>query len=190
MVTDKVTEITYVEPKSTNYQQPNQKIAQINDAISNAMGLPPVSRNTSYASALMSGSFAMLQALSVADIIKAQLEAVLRKSIVVKFGKKYEDYLDNLRIRLRLILEKDKTEIMRQVAIMRQTNCFTDTEIRAEWGLPPLTVEQKADIYEMGPPQGTAVGTNSIEDTIVATEKTRNTTWPDYESERKRTTQR
>lgn len=190
MVTDKNTEITYVEPRSTNYQQPNQKMAQINDALSNAIGLPPVSRNTSYASALMSGSFAMLQALSISDIIKVQFEQIMRKSLQVKFGKKFEPYLENLRIRLRLILEKDKTEIMRQVAIMRQTRNFTPTEIRAEWGLPPLTEEQKAEIYEAGESDVTAPGTNSIDDTIVAVEKTRNTTWPDYPSEKKRTTQR
>jgi len=190
MVTDKNTEIEYVEPKSTNYQQPNQKIAQINDAISNAMGLPPVSRNTSYASALMSGSFAILQALSVADIIKTQLEGVLRKSIQVKFGRRYDEVLNNLNIRLRLILEKDKTEIMRQVAIMRQSRCFTRTEIRAEWGLPSLSEDQKAEIDEMEPVDNTAPGTSSIEDTIIATEKTRNTVWPDYPSEKKRTTQR
>jgi hypothetical protein len=190
MVTDKNTEISYVEPQSTNYQQPNQKIAQINDALSNAMGLPPVSRSTSYASALMSGSFAMLQALSVADIIKIQFEQIMRKSLQVKFGKRFEPYLENLRIRLRLILEKDKTEIMRQIAIMRQTNDFTPTEIRAEWGLPPLTNEQKAEIYESGQADVTAPGTNSIADTTVAIEKTRNTTWPEYPSEKKRTTQR
>jgi len=190
MVTDKNTEIGYVEPKSTNYQQPNQKMAQINDALSNAMGLPPVSRSTSYASALMSGSFAILQALSIADIIKLQFEQIMRKSIQVKFGKRYNDYLDGLRIRLRLILEKDKTEIMRQIAIMRQSRCFTSSEIRAEWGMPPLTDAQKAEIYEMGPAEQTAPGTSSIEDTIVATEKTRNTTWPEYPSEKKRTTQR
>lgn len=190
MVTDKNTEISYVEPKSTNYTQPNQKIAQINDALSNAMGLPPVSRNTSYASALMSGSFAMLQALSIADIIKKQFEDIMRKSLRVKYGQKFDPYLDNLRIRLRLILEKDKTEIMRQIAIMRQSRCFTPTEIRSEWGLPPLTDDQKAEIYEAGEPEITEPGTSSIEDTIVATEKTKNTFWPEYPSEKKRTTQR
>lgn len=189
MVTDMNTQISYMEPKSTNYQQPNQKISQINEAISNAMGLPAITQRASYASALMSGSFAMLQAISIADIIRVQFEQILRKSIQVKFGKRYDEYLDNLKIRLRLILEKDKTEIMRQVAIMTQSRCFTPTEIRNEWGLPPLTDAQKAEIYEMIPIGGTAPGTSTVADTVVNTKKTRNTTWPQYPSEDVRTTQ-
>jgi len=190
MVTDKATEIEYVEPKSTNYQQPNEKLSQINEALSNAMGIPAITQRASYASALMSGSFTVLQALSIADIIRVQFEQVLRKSVQVKFGKRFDKQLDKLRIRLRLILEKDKTEIMRQVAIMTQTRCFTPTEIRAEWGLPPLTDDQKAEIYEAAPVSNTAPGTNSIEDTNVATEKTRFTTWPTYPSERNKTPQK
>lgn len=190
MVTDKNTEISYVEPKSTNYQQPNEKMAQINEALSNAMGIPAITQRASYASALMSGSFTVLQALSIADIIRVQFEQILRKSVQVKFGKRFDEHLDKLKIRLRLILEKDKTEIMRQVAIMRQSQCFTPTEIRAEWGLPPLSDDQKAEIYESGPPTNTAPGTNSIEDTNVATQKTRYTVWPEYPSEKSKTPQK
>jgi hypothetical protein len=186
IVTDNKTEVGYIEPKSTNYQQPNQKISQINEAISNAMGLPPVSKDTSYASSLMTGSFAILQAISIAKIIKRGMELVIKKHIQVKYGVKFDDLIDKVKIRLRLILEKDKSEVMRQIAIMADTNDFTSSEIRAEWGLLPLTDEDKADIAEMKllkPKSGGNLATSTIGDVSADAKKTRFTTWPDYPSE-------
>jgi len=186
LVTDKLTEVEYLEPKSTNYQQPNLKIAQINEAISNAIGLPPVARDTTYASSLMSGSFAILQALSIAEIIKTGLEVVLRKSIKVKHGEKYPDeLLEKLRVRLRLILEKDKSEIMRQIAVMVESRLFTPTEIRAEWGLLSLTENQKMEIAEMVPMGKSGKETTTTEEVIEDFKKTkRGGEWPEYDSEK------
>ena len=186
IVTDKNTEIEYVEPKSTNYQLPNQKIAQINEAISNAIGLPPVAKDTTYASALISGSFAILQAVSIAEIISAKLEEVLKIHITTRYGKKFADKLDKLRIRLRLILEKDRTEIMRQIAVMVESRSFTPTEIRAEWGAPPLTRSQKFEISEMYPPktQSRPGAIQSLDDVVTDVARKRWTTWPEYPSDR------
>ncbi len=139
-ITDAVTRIGFVEPKSTNYQSPNEKLRQINEGIANALGMAPVMRDQSYASALMSGSFAMMSSESIAKIIRRQLLKVLRKSIQIKYGPRFNEVdLAKLNIRIRLILEKDRTEVMRQIAIMDDSGKFTPTEIRAEWGKEPLT---------------------------------------------------
>lgn len=150
-VTDNKTEITYVEPKSTNYQAPNEKIAQINESISNCLGLAPIIRDQSFAAALISGSFAVMQALSIAKIAARSLEQVLRKSIEVQYGPRFnEQDRKKIKLRLRLVLEKDRSEVMRQIAIMVDANSvmptFTPTEIRNEWGLEALSTEQVEEI--------------------------------------------
>lgn len=183
VVTDKGTDISYLEPKSTNYQAPNKKLAQINEALSNAMGLPPVARDTSFASSLMSGSFAILQALSIADIVKTGFEKAMRKSIFIQYGERYKDLLPKLKIRLKLILEKDKSEIMRQIAIMVESRCFTPTEIRDEWGLEPLTDDQWAEIYEMVKMGESARGTSTIAETVEDARRGKRI-WPIYPSEK------
>jgi len=192
-VTDANTEITFVEPKSTNYQAPNEKIAQINESISNCLGLSPVVRQQSFASALMSGSFAVLQALSIAKIAVKGLERVLRKSLEVQFGPRFtERELRKVKLRLRLILEKDRSEVMRQIAIMIDANTvmptFTPTEIREEWGKEALTESQIAEIVQNM--QYGAKGTGrsptikSIKDDEKRTVRNKGDNWPNYDSEK------
>jgi len=192
-VTDANTEITFVEPKSTNYQAPNEKIAQINESISNCLGLSPVVRQQSFASALMSGSFAVLQALSIAKIAAKGLEKVLRKSLEVQFGPRFvERDLRKVKLRLRLILEKDRSEVMRQIAIMIDANTvmptFTPTEIREEWGKEALTESQIAEIVQnmqygaKGTGRSPTIG--SIIDDEKRTVRNKGDNWPNYDSEK------
>lgn len=192
-VTDSNTEITFVEPKSTNYQAPNEKIAQINESISNCLGLSPVVRQQSFASALMSGSFAVLQALSIAKIAAKGLENVLRRSLEVQFGPRFDERdRRKVKIRLRLILEKDRSEVMRQIAIMVDANnvmpTFTPTEIREEWGKEALTESQLEEIVNaMKHGQSGKTNVPSIEEVVANVKKrSRNPQegWPDYDSER------
>lgn len=194
-VTDMNTKIGYVEPKSTNYQAPNEKIAQINDSISNCLGLSPVTRQQSFAGALMSGSFAVLMALSISKIAAKGLEKVIRKSLAVQFGPRFtERDLRKVKVRLRLILEKDRSEVMRQIAIMVDANrmmpTFTPTEIREEWGKEALTESQFNEIvrYMQYGEKGLDVGSTISQ--IVKDEKrvvrNRPENWPDYESEKGR----
>ena len=139
-ITDAITQIGFVEPKSTNYQSPNEKLRQINEGIANALGMAPIMRDQSFAGAVMSGSFAMLNVESIAKIIRRGMLKILRHSIRVKYGPRFADEdLMKLKMRIKLILEKDKTEVMRQIAIMDDSGKFTPTEIRAEWGKEPLT---------------------------------------------------
>lgn len=192
-VTDAGTEITYVEPKSTNYMAPNEKIAQINESISNCLGLSPVVRQQSFASALMSGSFAVLQALSIAKIAAKGLEKVLRKSLEVQFGPRFKERdRRKVKIRLRLILEKDRSEVMRQIAVMADVNrvmpTFTPTEIREEWGKEALTESQLKEIVEYLQYGTGGTGRTPTIDRIVADEKRtvrdRPQNWPEYPSEK------
>jgi len=193
-VTDSLTQIGFVEPTSTNYQAPNEKIAQINESISNCLGLSPVVRQQSFASALMSGSFAVLQALSIAKIAAKGLEKVLRKSLAVQFGPRFNERdLRKVKLRLRLILEKDRTEVMRQIAIMVDANqsmpTFTPTEIREEWGKEALTETQFNEIvqYMQYGSRGAGTGRSPTIESIVADEKKivrdRASNWPTYPSE-------
>lgn len=192
-VTDKNTDILYVEPKSTNYQAPNEKIAQINESISNCLGLSPVVKQQSFASALMAGSFAVLQALSIAKIGVKGLEKVLRKSLKIQFGPRFSDReLRKVKIRLRLILEKDRSEVMRQIAIMVASNeimpTFTPTEIREEWGKEALTETQFNEIVEYMNYGKISKSIGSSISQVVKDEKrvvrNRPENWPEYESEK------
>jgi len=191
-VTDLNTKIGYVEPKSTNYQAPNEKIAQINESISNCLGLSPVVKQQSFASALMAGSFAVLQALSIAKIGVKGLEKVLRKSLAIQFGPRFSERdLRKVKIRLRLILEKDRSEVMRQIAIMVDANqvmpTFTPTEIREEWGKEALTETQLGEIIEYMNYGKVGAGISSTIGRIVKDEKrvvrNRPENWPHYPSE-------
>ena len=193
-VTDKNTEIGYVEPKSTNYQAPNEKVAQINESLSNCLGLTPVVRQQSFAAALMSGSFAVLQAVSLAEIARRGLEAVLRRSLEVQYGPRFKERdRRKIKIRQRLILEKDRSEVMRQIAIMIDANTvmptFTPTEIRREWGYEPLTPDEVDEIIDyMSLAKGEPTGRVRTIRQIIEKEKeivrNRPANWPEYESER------
>jgi len=146
-VTDTNTSIEYVEPRSTNYQAPNDKIKQINESIANCLGIGPVMRNQNFAGAMMSSAFEMMQALSISEIISTGFEAIIRRSLEVEFGPRFkEKELRRIKIRRKLIFEKDKTEMMRQIAIMSETGKFTATEIREAAGYEAMTPSQQEEI--------------------------------------------
>jgi len=47
-----------------------------------------------------------------------------------------------------LILDRDRTELAKMVAVLTAAKVFTPNEIRAIWGLDPMTEQQSEDIIE------------------------------------------
>jgi hypothetical protein len=142
-ITDQNTEITYVEPRTATYSDPNLLISQQNEAIHFSLGYPSVAKQ-SYASAYYSTSFGLMKAEVMGDIIRESLEALVRKHLKIKFGEKYPtETLACIAIESRLILERDRSELARQISILAGSNSFTDDELREIWGKGPLTEDQR-----------------------------------------------
>jgi len=147
-VTDKDTEITYIEPKSTTYNAPNELLLQQNRSIYFATGFPGVEEK-SYAAAYLSTSFGLMRAEVIAEKAKESLEKLVRIHLKIKLqGKVSDDVLQRIQIATRLILERDRSELARQLALYDSTDAFTDDEIREMAGKGPLTTEQRKQIAE------------------------------------------
>ena len=140
-ITDMQTEITYVEPKTTNYTDPNQIITQINTSISRRTQVPTVGEK-SYASAYWSVSIGLMVAESFAEKIKEALERLLREHLHLKFPTKQDDEIQKIEIQTRLILDRDRSELAKTIAILSGTKAFTKNELREFAGMPKLPDEE------------------------------------------------
>jgi hypothetical protein len=195
-VTDKNTEIEIVEPKSTSYATPNEILRQIEEAIARPFGIPASlmgKRGGGYTAEFLGSGFAVTRAEVITQKICNRLEELLRKHLLAEFGFKEGsegyDIVQRIFIRQKLILERDKSEIMRRIAIMYE-GPFTPSEIRAEVGYDPLTPEQVEEIKQFraikGVSKHTSTPTEILEDfTTRRTPDTINRP-PKYESQRER----
>ncbi len=59
-----------------------------------------------------------------------------------------QDVLDRIKIRTRLILDRDRTELSKIVSILVTAKAFTVDEIREIWGIDPLTEDQADDLVD------------------------------------------
>jgi len=141
-VTGQEVEIVPIETKSMTVRDPNELVQQQNLSICAATGVPMSalvgSLRGSYASELIVSSFATLRARNIAEKIKEILEDLLREQLADRFRDAHK-----LFIKLQLILDKDRAELAREIALLAGTNCFTKTELRQLWGLPPLEEEEE-----------------------------------------------
>jgi len=103
----------------------------------------------SYAAAFYSTSFGLMQAEVLAEQIKESLETLLRRHLKQKFSNTYSDIeLGRIQIATRLILERDRSELARQIALLDSTDSFLDDELRAMWNKGPLTQANRESIAE------------------------------------------
>ena len=142
-------DIDIIEPKTTNYTSPNQIIDQINSLISTPTGTPGAlvgGESKGFTSLLHSSSFTAMRADIYAMRITNALEGLVKKHVaLVRPGLK-QDVIDRLFIRNKLILDRDRTELAKIIGVLVNTNVFTPSEIRAIWGLDPLTEKQSEEI--------------------------------------------
>tara|TARA_Y100000310_G_C20692985_1_gene823582 strand:- start:1546 stop:3066 length:1521 start_codon:yes stop_codon:yes gene_type:complete len=151
-ITDDGVSIGMVEPKSTTYSDPNRILMQIEAAIGRPFGVPPAligqagGSGGGFTAIFFVGSFAATRAEMIVERIRRELETkVLRRHVSIMHDGVSEDILNRLYIRTNLIMERDKSEVMRRVAIMYE-GPYTPSEIRRETGLDPLTDEQRKEI--------------------------------------------
>lgn len=170
-ITSPEVEVNIVEPRSTTYKDPNESIEQQNRSIHRATGLPPMSgeSRSSYAYGLIVASYATLRAKNVAEHIKAVFEPFLRAQLKLrsergnyKAGGELATFtdedVDKVSIKLQLVLDKDRSEMIRRAAMMTETGSFLKNEIRDEAGYPPLSEEDQAKTVEAPRSRGKTPG--------------------------------
>lgn len=134
------TKIYYTEPSRVQYTSPNQIIDQINQSIREGMGAYNVEAGT-YATALVVSSYVVL----LPDYIAHKIATTLLKVLKMHLREKYkfaEEEIDKLQIRLSLILDIFRGELVRQLALLAASGTWTLDELREYVGKLPLTDEQ------------------------------------------------
>ena len=147
-ITDKSVEIEYIEPKTARYMSPNDLLDQMSREIYTSIGVSESAvrgrtRGT-FASELVVSSYLTADAFEIARNIARVLLEYLKEKLREKFG----DNVDKLDIKLQLILDIDRSELVRQVAVLRSTNILTSDELREMLGYEPLTDEQRGELQE------------------------------------------
>ncbi len=143
--------IGYIEPKTMTYADPMPIIDQINSLLGGPTGTPSAllgGSTTGFSSLDKSASFLALRAEIYAASIQRRIEAVLKRHVGITHPNISEDIINRLYIKNRLILDKDRAELAKIVAILVGAKVFTPDEIRQIWGLDPLTEKQSNQILD------------------------------------------
>ena len=98
--------------------------------------------------ALHSSSFTAMRADVYAQRIMASLEELMKRHVRMVRPGISDEIVNRLYIKNRLILDRDRTELAKIIAVLNETNVFTPTEIRNIWGLDPMTEQQAKEIQE------------------------------------------
>jgi hypothetical protein len=152
-VTGKNVEIEYVEPKSTTYADPSPIIDQINALIGGPSGAPPALLGGSgetggFTSLVHASSFIAMRAEVYLDGIREMIEKLVRRHINMIEPSIKQEIVDRVILKTRLILDRDRAELAKIIAVLAGARAFTTSEIRAIWGLDPMTEEQEEALKE------------------------------------------
>lgn len=150
-VTSTDVKVAIVEPKTANYQNPNEMINQLDTKISGLTGTPEAlsgGATAGFSSVEFSGTFVAIRSEEMAALIGKALDRLLWKHI--KAAHPAFDILDIRRVHTkhRLILDRDLTERAKIVSILAATNVFTPSEMRDIQGLEALTDVQQQEIVD------------------------------------------
>lgn len=135
--------IEMLEPKSSGYMNTNELIEQLSKNVWTSLNIPSSIVNgestSSYASELMLSNYVTDKIVSFAEKIADVLTENVKKRL-----RRVQSSLpvENLEMKLELIMASTKLEIFRQAAIMAGMGVYTDTEIRAETGYDQLLESQ------------------------------------------------
>jgi len=147
-VTDKNTEIVVIEPSKGAYTAADPVVDRANQAIALATGISQTftgAGERTFAGVYITSEFMMKEAVRITDQISSKYLELVKKHLTEKF-RNYPNEINSLDVRIRVFLEKDLAERIRQAAIMREMSSFTTTEIRETVGYDPLTKEQEAQL--------------------------------------------
>jgi hypothetical protein len=150
-VTGMNTEIGYVEPKTSNYNDPSGILDQINQLIGGPTGTPPNLMGSGesgggFTSLNQASSFLALRAEIYLDTIKEKYETLLKRHVSMVEPGINEEIVERLELKTRLILDKDRTELAKIVATLSTTKSFTVSELREVMGKDPLTEDQEEEL--------------------------------------------
>lgn len=150
-VTSTDVEVAIVEPKTTNYQSPNEIIDQLDKKISGLTGTPEAlsgGDTKGFSSIEFSGTFVSMRAEEMAAKIGRAIDRLIWKHIkAIHPSFKIAD-IRRVRTKHRLILDRDLGERAKVVSILAATNAFTPTELREIQGKEALTEEQEQEIID------------------------------------------
>ena len=99
--------------------------------------------------------------------IMTSLDALMKRHVRMVRPGISDDIIDRLFIKNRLILDRDRTELAKIIAVLNETGVFTPSEIRNIWGLDPLTQQQADEIAEQLRQQQPVQETNEITDDLL-----------------------
>ncbi len=150
IVTGMGVDISYIEPATAKYNDPSPILDQINSLIGGPTGTPSAlmggEGGGGFSSLVHASSFLALRAEIYAGIIQKEMEKLLKRHVKLARPGIRDEVVDRLFIKNRLILDRDRAELAKMVAVLTGSKVFTPDEIRQIWGLDPLTDKQKEQI--------------------------------------------
>jgi len=138
-------EIGYIEPAHATYADPSPIIDQINGLINGPTGTPSAlmgGESKGFTSLVHASSFLALRAEVYAGVIQEPMEKLIKRHVTLQRPGIRSEVVDRLYIKNRLILDRDRAELAKIVAVLTESKAFTMDEVRAIWGLDPATEEQ------------------------------------------------
>jgi len=157
LITDKETEIDYVEPKTTTYASPNFAVDQQNKDISAATGVPQSligGKEESFSSMFISSSFATMQAEIIFGKIAEQLTELTRDHLrrrfmfIIRSDELLSDIVGRIHIKRKEIFLRDRMEQARIASTLAGTGAFTPNEIREIFGKDPLSADELTSVSQ------------------------------------------
>ena len=143
-VIGKGTEIAFVEPMS-KANDPNLLIDQINSSIGGPMGAPAGlmgGESKGFTSLIHASSFLALRAENYAGVIQRPLEDLVKRHVRLARPGIRKNVIDRLYIKNRLILDRDRSELAKVIAVLVESRSFTLDEIRKIFNMDPMTEKQ------------------------------------------------
>ena len=140
-VTGQGVAIEYIEPKSRATDD-MPILSQINELLNGPTGTPSSlmgGETKGFTSLVHSASFLALRAESYAEVIQTQLEKLIKRHVKIARPGIRAEVVDRLFIKNRLILDRDRAELAKIIAVLVESGTFTVDEIRHIWGLDPMT---------------------------------------------------
>ncbi len=152
IVTGMGVDISYLEPKTANYASPMPIIDQINQTIGGPTGIPSAlaggGGKDGFTALVQQSSFLALRSEIYAGVIQDKYEELGKRHLrIVRPGIRNE-VVERCFIKNRLILDRDRAELAKIIAVLVNAKVFTQDEIRGIWGIDPLTLKQAQSIID------------------------------------------